>query len=635
MKLKFFEKIAVVLLIIVMNGFGIFGIIESFAFFEDKNISEQNSIGAKLLAFSLDSDNDFHPEIKPDQKTSRYFLLQNDQNLDINYDILISTNGGSILCSKLDLEVKRNNILLYDGNLFDFGLFNLSLSVSESDNFEIIASLTDDSESLWGKQCDFDLLFKGEQENGGGFSDSKTLANEIVSGVWEDDEGEEALPEVVINEIMWMGSMRNDKSYQENDEWIELRNTTDNDINIGKWKISNAKKKNKEYMIPANKIIPANGYFLIANNPEESANSNLNVVVDQSNAAILLEDDYSANGQLILKDSEDNIIDITPDIETENWSEGRNEDFRKWSMARNSSPGDGSSTDNWHTCNTDIMSLRDIMIMKNYFKTFAGDYNCGTPGNPNLEEDNSAINEEAGVNGFRNNIKAKILGAKVENKDSDDNEILDINDTDNNEDEEGDEDESPDTEAAQGKKDENDDENIVISGVNNDKGEKSFDAEDSEDGGDDKDKGEDETSYAEVSNGAPSGSEDKSPYAEASEDEDVGILEIESPNTEDLEDGEDEKDKEQDEDHAKEEDTVQGDDDCNELEDKSPYAEATEDKDIKTTNVEDEEPVNSNGEAEEENSGSEDDSDNSRQESEENNNEEKAKVLENNVEADE
>ena len=38
------------------------------------------------------------------------------------------------------------------------------------------------------------------------------------------------MPKVVINEVMWSGS-----SLSTDDQWIELRNTTDKDINIGKW----------------------------------------------------------------------------------------------------------------------------------------------------------------------------------------------------------------------------------------------------------------------------------------------------------------------------------------------------------------------------------------------------------------
>jgi len=41
--------------------------------------------------------------------------------------------------------------------------------------------------------------------------------------------------DVVINEIMWMGSVGNS-----NDEWIELRNMTDADINLSGWKIDGA-----------------------------------------------------------------------------------------------------------------------------------------------------------------------------------------------------------------------------------------------------------------------------------------------------------------------------------------------------------------------------------------------------------
>jgi len=36
--------------------------------------------------------------------------------------------------------------------------------------------------------------------------------------------------DIVINEIMWMGT-----TFNSNDEWIELRNMTDLEIDLGKW----------------------------------------------------------------------------------------------------------------------------------------------------------------------------------------------------------------------------------------------------------------------------------------------------------------------------------------------------------------------------------------------------------------
>ncbi len=110
--------------------------------------------------------------------------------------------------------------------------------------------------------------------------------------------------DILINEIMWMGS---DISAQ--DEWIELYNTTDNEIDLKGWKLENIRKSlgNQNYRFPASLSIPARGFLILANNPQNSANTALGVVVDVSNANLDLND--IDHGKIILKDPEDQVID--------------------------------------------------------------------------------------------------------------------------------------------------------------------------------------------------------------------------------------------------------------------------------------------------------------------------------------
>ena len=65
----------------------------------------------------------------------------------------------------------------------------------------------------------------------------------------------EEVPSVVINEVMWAGG---------DNEWIELYNTTSQDIQMENWKIENAcriKDGVKQPLENINGTIPANGYF--------------------------------------------------------------------------------------------------------------------------------------------------------------------------------------------------------------------------------------------------------------------------------------------------------------------------------------------------------------------------------------
>jgi hypothetical protein len=209
------------------------------------------------------------------------------------------------------------------------------------------------------------------------------LAGNVVSaGVWEEENG--SVPgagDVVINEIMWMGS-----SAHFNDQWIELRNMTDSEIDIGKWTIENARASNGTYMIPASRTIPAHGFFLITRQQPNSANSALAVPTGQQNGSISLANDYEHNGALILRDADGNIIDATPEPTGGSWPEGFNQTGEKrWSMQRGETPGDGTDPDNWYTCDRDVLEDDGTLtLMMSYWKEGHQEINCGTPGHMNL-----------------------------------------------------------------------------------------------------------------------------------------------------------------------------------------------------------------------------------------------------------
>jgi len=98
---------------------------------------------------------------------------------------------------------------------------------------------------------------------------------------------------VVINELMWMGSVGNS-----DDEWIELRNTTGNTIDLSNWQITKWVAGTHEVLmltIPSGKTIPANGYFLISHFNKDTSLINIdpdlvddNVALNNSNLRIKL-----------------------------------------------------------------------------------------------------------------------------------------------------------------------------------------------------------------------------------------------------------------------------------------------------------------------------------------------------------
>lgn len=144
--------------------------------------------------------------------------------------------------------------------------------------------------------------------------------------------------DVVINELMWMGSTASSA-----DEWIELRNTTDSEIVLSGWMLEKAATGGDTLTIPDGKVIPARGYFLIANYAPSSEKSKLSVKPDWVTTAVSLA---NSKLQIVLKDAEGNVIDAADDGVG---SPAAGDKDKKYSMVRNDPPGDGTLAESWYT----------------------------------------------------------------------------------------------------------------------------------------------------------------------------------------------------------------------------------------------------------------------------------------------
>jgi len=174
--------------------------------------------------------------------------------------------------------------------------------------------------------------------------------------------------DVVINEVMWMGSTASIA-----DEWIELRNTTGNSIDLTGWKIENAGTSSDNITLSG--TIPASGYFLLSNYPTNNSAISNSISSDQVTTSLNLD---NGGEQLTLKSDLNITIDQTP---SGNWTQGVNGSPDWKSMERNNTPGDGTSSGSWHTCRTD--ACHSTIYWDN------DDHNWGTPKATNLSENDS------------------------------------------------------------------------------------------------------------------------------------------------------------------------------------------------------------------------------------------------------
>jgi endonuclease YncB( thermonuclease family) len=153
--------------------------------------------------------------------------------------------------------------------------------------------------------------------------------------------------DVLINEVAWSGSMTNWR-----DEWIELKNNTDYDIDITGWEVQNLGSSGRSIYIQDDKDnekrykIPARGFFLISRYQMGDDRSILNIESDLT-ASVSLADEN--NGNLILKDLAGNIID---EAKGDTWPAGNKN--KRYSMERGVNIGDGLLLSSWHTATESI-----------------------------------------------------------------------------------------------------------------------------------------------------------------------------------------------------------------------------------------------------------------------------------------
>ncbi len=178
--------------------------------------------------------------------------------------------------------------------------------------------------------------------------------------------------DVVINEVMWMGSDPSGGGSTA-DEWVELHNTTAHDIDLADWVIENLGTNTDPDIVIPSGTIPAGGYFLVGNYPSNNVNSAISnfVNVDFATTDIQL---LNSGEQLTVRNASSTLIDQTPGG---NWAAGSNTGDLQ-SMERNSVPGDGTQASSWHTC-------IDVGCTSTAYWDVSGD-NYGTPRALNLSE---------------------------------------------------------------------------------------------------------------------------------------------------------------------------------------------------------------------------------------------------------
>jgi hypothetical protein len=241
----------VLILIFAMNAFGLVPIGQALmgkldlakAFFIDQEGARQSLLTASDLDLELISTNDFNPLLTPEDSVSRLVVLKNNSEQAMRLAIETENASSSGLCLALSLDVMYGPDLVYSGSFGGFSLANIFLATTSEEDLFFEINLTDDSEELKEKQCEFDLKFSAEQNGQPGFSDIEIIKNTVKSGDWS-----HLANHLVINKVYYDVDLQHGKEGK--NEWIELYNPTASSVPLKGWQICNSenctsiKKKN-------------------------------------------------------------------------------------------------------------------------------------------------------------------------------------------------------------------------------------------------------------------------------------------------------------------------------------------------------------------------------------------------------
>ena len=203
--------------------------------------------------------------------------------------------------------------------------------------------------------------------------------------------------DIVINELMWMGAFGDKR-----DEWIELRNMTDREIDLSGFRIEGAGQGGGGHIqIPRGYSIEAGGYFLITREKWNKTAIGLDSDLDKDEGYTHVSGMGLQNGgeKLVLQDAEKNAIDVAWK-NNKMWPDGFDGLFLHLSMERDLKPGDGTKKSSWHTC------IDKKCNDKTYWHKEG--LNFGTPGKKNSEK--FSFDWHVGDDGFEKEITKYMRG---------------------------------------------------------------------------------------------------------------------------------------------------------------------------------------------------------------------------------
>ncbi len=186
-------KIILILLIIGLNWTGLSAVWETFAYYNDTEISSENTYSAGTLDFSLTAGGWTPPEkavnLPPGESVTRTISVIKNGSLDFQYNastIIDTEESDMSFCDALNLKAELGESVEYNETLGDLNFSSPILISDDQDDWIFTITLSSTyTPPEEGAGCSFKFVFDGWQEGlsfGQGFYDTEELDNLIEIG---------------------------------------------------------------------------------------------------------------------------------------------------------------------------------------------------------------------------------------------------------------------------------------------------------------------------------------------------------------------------------------------------------------------------------------------------------------------
>ncbi|MBN2041300.1 MAG: lamin tail domain-containing protein [Spirochaetes bacterium] len=283
---------------------------------------------------------------------------------------LLSNNG--IPCRS---DGNYNEIEYHGGKLHHKTMILDDKSViTGSFNWSYNANSNNDENIIIIRSKDIADLYKNEWQKR--WNEGKEIVHTISNNNNPYDFGN--YQDIIINEVMWMGSRQSIDSTLSGDEFIELKNMAGREIILTGWYLEGAARNgNRLYL--ENISIDADSMIVIMRRSIEDSAFIPDTCFESSSLSV-----SNSTLDIILKDPDNTIIDRAGNgTAAENFSGYSG--ITKKSMARNNKPGDGTDPVNWFITNTQINISSEYSYSLFNLATPGADNTLGDSGYDSLE----------------------------------------------------------------------------------------------------------------------------------------------------------------------------------------------------------------------------------------------------------